>query len=426
MRIMVLGAGGFIGRSIVAELTGHGHQVVAVLRPGRTADTIPSGADVVLLDLAQATTPDHWHQALRGVDMVINAAGILRGAQMEAVHVTMPAALHRAARQADVRRVILISAISARPDVPTDYADSKLRGEDALRQSGLDWTILRPSLVYGEGSYGGTSLLRGLAALPWRVPLPGQGQFAFSPIHVRDLARAVRLVCEDERHAGQVLAPCGPETLSLRDLLGRYRRWLGFGEARFLPVPMPLMRVLGRLGDWLGQGPASTNSLVQLVAGNEGDGAGFARALGFAPRSLGEALRESPAQVQDRWHARLFFLAPAIRWTLALLWLVSALLGLVWGADQARAVVAGLDLPASLADPLRWGGCLLDLAIAALVLADSRGRIATPLQLLTVAGYSLVIGLALPALWLDPLGPLFKNLPILVLILVHGAIAEQR
>ena len=426
MRIMVLGAGGFIGRAIVAELIGHGHQVVAVQRPGRSADALPPGAEALALDLARATSPADWREAVRGVDMVVNAAGILRGAQMEAVHVAMPVALHQAASEAGVRRVVLISAISARPDVPTDYAQSKLRGEAALRQCGLGWTILRPSLVYGEGSYGGTSLLRGLAALPWRVPLPGEGQFAFSPIHVRDLARAVREVCEDERHAGQVLDPCGPETLSLSDLLGRYRRWLGFGEARFVAVPMSVMRLLGRIGDRLGDGPVSTNSLVQLVAGNAGDGEGFARTIGFAPRSLGAALRESPAQVQDRWHARLFFLAPAIRWTLAMLWLVSALLGLGWGADQARAVVAGLGLPQAMADPLRWGGSALDLVIAALVLADRRGRIATGLQLLSVAGYSLVIGLAIPALWLDPLGPLLKNLPILVLILVHGAIAERR
>lgn len=123
---------------------------------------------------------------------MVNAAGVLSGRDMDAVHVEMPHALHAAAAAAGVARIVLISAISARDDVDTDYSRSKLAGERALRGSGVAWTILRPSLVYGDGSYGGTSLLRGMAALPWCVPLPGAGDFAFTPIHVRDLAQAMR------------------------------------------------------------------------------------------------------------------------------------------------------------------------------------------------------------------------------------------
>src|SRR3546814_19474705 len=110
---------------------------------------------------------------------------------MEAFHIAMPRALYAAARAAGVRQAILMSAISARPDVPTDYARTKLAGEAVLRESGLDWTILRPSLVYGDGSYGGTSLLRGMAGFPFAIPLPGAGDQAFTPIHLQDPARAV-------------------------------------------------------------------------------------------------------------------------------------------------------------------------------------------------------------------------------------------
>ncbi len=114
---------------------------------------------------------------------------------MKAIHVDMPRALYAGASRAGVRHVLLISAISARDDVVTDYSLTKLAGEEALRSSGLGWTILRPSLVYGDGSYGGTSLLRGLAALPFFIPVPGKGEYAFSPIHASDLARSVRLIC---------------------------------------------------------------------------------------------------------------------------------------------------------------------------------------------------------------------------------------
>lgn len=426
MRILLLGAGGFIGRHILAELTKHGHEVIAVVRDSAGLDRAFSGVRFAPLDLARATDSHGWTELLSGVDLIVNAAGILRGRDMEPVHVDMPRALYAAAAAVGVRRAILISAISARPDVKTDYARSKLAGEQALRDSGIVWTILRPSLVYGDGSYGGTSLIRGMAGFPIAIPVPGAGDFAFTPIHARDLAYAVRIVCEEERFAGQILEPAGPETLTLRELLGRYRAWLGFGTARFLSIPMPVMHLIGRLGDIAGSGPVATNSLIQMIAGNAGDGARFEAAIGFRPRALGEALHDRPAQVQDRWHARLFFLAPLTRALLVLLWLASGLLGLACGAASAAELAGALSLPMGWADPVRIGASLLDFAIAGLVLADRRARLSTIVQLAVVMGYTLVMGVALPALWLDPLGPLLKNLPILALILVHGAIEDRR
>lgn len=426
MHILLLGAGGFVGRHILSELLASGHRVRAMARDVSALRDMEPGADWVAIDLARATDADSWAPHLAGIDCVINAAGVLRGPEMHAVHVAMPQALHAACKKAEVRRVILISAVSARPDVPTDYARTKLEGEAALRNSGLRWTILRPSLVVAEGSYGGTSLLRGLAALPLFQPLASDGSFAFSPIHADDLARSVRLACEDLWFVNMTLEPAGPETLTLRALMARYRNWLGFGQARFLSVPMPVMRVLGRIGDLAGSGPVSTNSLTQLAAGNAADGAAFAQAVGFRPRSLGNAMRDRAAGVQDRWHARLFLLAPAIRWGLALLWFVSALLGLFAGHARTLEMLAATGAPETAAFPLQIGTALLDLAIAGLVVRDSRARIATIAQLTVVAGYTLALTLALPALWADPLGPLLKNLPILLLILVHGAIGDRR
>lgn len=426
MRILLLGAGGFIGRSILSALLAAGHEVTGVVRRSRgLAEAFPQ-AEFLEIDLAKALSPEDWAPHLAGIDLVVNAAGLLSGPDLEAVHVAMPRALARAAGDVAARRIVLISAISARPDVATDYARTKLAGEEDLRRSGVNWTILRPSLVYGDGSYGGTSLLRGLAGLPFAVPLAGEGDYPFTPIHARDLARAVVVVCEDPRFGGQVIEPVGPETLTLRELLTLYRSWLGFGRIRFVRVPLPFMRLLGRLGDLCGAGPIATNSLVQMIAGNAGDPELFRKTIGFSPMSLGAALRDRLAQVQDRWHARLFFLAPVITAVLVLLWLVSAWLGFTQGEGAARQVVAALHLPAAVAEPLRLGGSLLDVAIAALVVLDRRGRWSTAVQLCAVTGYALVIGFALPGLWLDPLGPLLKNLPILALVAVHGVLVDKR
>ena len=426
MRVMVLGAGGFIGRHVVARLLAEGHAVTGVARSTATLAQAFPEARWLGMDLGKAVRALDWAGPLTGIEVVVNCAGVLRGKDMDPVHVTMPKALHEAARAEGVRRVVLLSAISARPEVRTDYARSKLAGETALRDSGLEWTILRPSLVYAEGSYGGTSLLRGLAALPWRVPVPAGEGHGFSPIHAADLAEGAVRACDDPGLAGQVLEPCGPRGYELRALLGVYREWLGFGAARFLAVPLPLMRLLGRVGDLLGSGPVSTNSLEQLLAGNAGDGAAYAKAAGFAPRSLEAALRDHPAQVQDRWHARLFFLAPAVRWVLALMWFASALAGLLFGHESARQFGEALGWPDGLSVLAQQTTSALDVGIGLLVLLDRCGRWATMVQLAVVLGYTLALGWALPVLWTDPLGALLKNLPILVLILVHGAIADSR
>jgi uncharacterized protein YbjT (DUF2867 family) len=426
MRVLLLGAGGFIGRHILAELLRHGHEVIAIVRGADGLEAAFPQVQVIVADLAGMTNAADWTPHLFGIDLVVNAAGILRGREMEAIHADMPRALHAACGTCGISRVILISAVSARAEVETDYAQSKLKGEDDLRQTGVAWTILRPSLVYGDGSYGGTSLMRGMAGLPWRIPLPGIGNFSFSPIHARDLARTVKLVGEQDRFIRTTLAPAGPDTLSLRQLLEHYRAWLGFGQARFVCVPMPVMRVLGRLGDLLGTGPISTNSLTQMIAGNAADGVAFARAVGFQPRHLGDALRDRPAQVQDRWHARLFFLAPALKITLIWMWLASAYLGLAYGEPQTLALLARLGLSADWSNPLRIGTSFADLAIAILLLFDRRTRWATATQFGMVLIYTLVLSVALPQLWRDPLGPLLKNLPILLAILAYGAIGDRR
>lgn len=426
MRILVVGAGGFIGRQILAQSLASGHEVVGVARStAALADAFPQ-ATFIAIDLANALRPEDWHDHLFGVDAIVNAAGILRGPEMFAVHAEMPRALYAAAEAAAIKQIVLISAISARVDVETDYSVSKLAGEAILRSADLEWTILRPSLVYGDGSYGGTSLMRGLAGLPWFVPLPGSGDFAFTPIHVRDLARTVLIACEKGLSPCQTIEPVGPESISLKSLLACYRSWLGFGRPRFLRVPMPIMRLLGRIGDLFGDGPIASNSLVQMVAGNAGDSVAFARAVGFTPRALEAALRDRPAQVQDRWHARLFFFAPVLKTVLIIMWLTSAWLGLFHGADQTDAFVRSVGLPLAWADPLRIVSSVLDIAIAVMLLLDRNAARVAVVQIAVVLGYTAAIGLALPQLWLDPLGPLLKNFPVMVAIAVHGVIGDRR
>lgn len=205
MRILLTGANGFIGRQLLAGLQTLGHDVVAVIRDPQALHHQFPGIEAVAADFNRDTSPEIWRPRLAGIDAVINCAGVLhggRGQNLEAIHVTAPIALFDACARAGVRKVVQISAISADVEVGTDYALTKKRADDHLRSLALDWTVLRPSLVYGNGSYGGTSVIRGRAGLPLVTPLVGDGSAAFRPIHIADLVETVVRIVESGRFAG--------------------------------------------------------------------------------------------------------------------------------------------------------------------------------------------------------------------------------
>lgn len=395
--------------------------------PDKLGDRLPF-CEAVPANVERMLRPEDWHAALAGVDAVVNCAGLLQAseARLEAVHNSGPAALFAACEDLGVRRVIHVSAVSAGPEVGTAYAASKWRGEEALRARDLDWVLLRPSLVWSPaGSYGGTSALRGLAALPL-IPLIGRGDQAFTPITVADLARNVVDLLAPDAPARITLAPCGPETLTMRQILIDLRRWLGFGPARFLEIPICLMAVVCRLGDLFGKGPVTTTALRQLLHGNAADADAFAASAGFRLQTFAAALAGHPAQEQDRWHARLVFMEPALRLALVLLWLGSGIAGLLAAQAEVLAVTTPLGLPEDLGLPLGRGASLADLVIAVALAFSWRPRLLGWIQIGFILSYSAVLTLAQPLLWLAPLGPLLKNLPILAAVAVHMVLASRR
>src|SRR5438093_7028824 len=200
MRILLLGANGFIGSRLLSRLLVASHELRAAVRnPSRLKRRFPP-VEACRVDIKHFSRPEDWHPLLVGIDAVINCAGALqsgRGQSLKAIHEHAPGALFQACLQARVGRVIHISAISANPEARTEYALTKHAAEQSLKALDLDWVILRPSLVYAEGSHGGTSLLRALAAFPWITFLPGSGEQPFQPIHIDDLAETVALLMRE-------------------------------------------------------------------------------------------------------------------------------------------------------------------------------------------------------------------------------------
>ena len=426
MNILLTGANGFIGSHFLAALLAAGHDVVA---PVRRPDRFPPrpGVKVIPCDMNRDTNPALWRDRLDGIDAVINCAGILtdrRGQSLWAIHRDSPIALFDACREYGVRKVIQISAIGV--DAPTDYAASKKAADVHLMNSGLDWVILRPSLIYAEGSYGGTSMLRALAAFPGVIPVIGGGDFSFTPLHADDLARLVLQAVEQEGLNRQVLEPCGPETLTMPELLMKLRQWFGIRGRTLLPIPEGLVGLMAKLGDRVGVGPLTTTSLRQLEFGTASDPQAFHQMVGWQGRTMDQALAASPAQVQDRLHARLYPVRPLVWLSLAILWLASGLLGFMTPDAFVAPYVRAFGLPEGIVPWIGPVTGLWDLLLAGLILARRRVIGTGLMQLATVGAYSLGISLATPGLWLDPFGALLKNIPILALILVWMVLEDER
>lgn len=430
MRVLVTGAYGFIGAHIVAALTAANYEVVCAVRGARVDSRFP-GLKAVPCDLARDIQEEDWLPRLVGIGAVVNAAGILRESAKDtfaAVHEQAPMALFRACRQAGIRRVIQISALGDPSD--GEFIASKYRGDSALAGLDLDWVILRPSLVYSaRGSYGGTSLLRALAALPALLPLPSHGEQLLQPIAAEDVGLAVVAAIATPTGLREVVELVGPQVLSLHDYLLAWRRWLGFAPPRIIAVPSALVRIGALLGERMGDGPLGQTMARMLERGNVGAAGASARLqklLRVTPRPLLRALDEAPSQVQDRWHARLYFLLPALRVSIALLWLGSGIVGWLTPMADIIAVTPDSTLPpAALVALARLTGSA-DLLLGVLCLLRWRPRIVLSLMLVMLFGYTVGIGSLWPVHWLDPYGGLLKNVPLMAALAILLATDDRR
>ncbi|GLS28357.1 NAD(P)H-binding [Mesorhizobium albiziae] len=174
MRILVTGSSGLIGTAVCARLVVEGYDVVRAQR--RKPDRADEGETIIPIDMANALAAEDWSHALRGVDAVVNCAGVLQDSAREhttEVHAWGAGALFRSCERAGVRRVIHFSAIGVDREQSSAFSASKLAGDEALMKLDLEWVVLRPSVVLGQPVFGASALFRGLAALsfhPCRIP----------------------------------------------------------------------------------------------------------------------------------------------------------------------------------------------------------------------------------------------------------------
>jgi uncharacterized protein YbjT (DUF2867 family) len=416
MRIFLTGAGGFVGRHISAALLAAGHDVRAMVRPGKESGA-GMGTEVVCGDMARDTTIDAWLPRLAGIDVVVNCAGILREqgrSTFLAVHEQAPQALYQASVQAGVRKIVQISALGEAQG--NEFIASKYRGDDFLLTLPIASVVLRPSVIYSvNGSYGGTSLLRALAALPGLLLLPGRGEQQIQPLAADDLALLVLAAINSPAGDGRMLYAGGPQVISLRQYLHEWRQWLGAGRALEIAMPLPLVRLAVRVGERLAPGPFNRTIMGMLEQGNclRTGQQNAADLYGVEVLSLATALSRRASYVQDRWHARLYFLKPVTVALVGVVWITSALAGFLASPPVIAHFAAGLGFSPSLAQLADGFGSVVDGVLGLALLCSFHQRAVLWLMLLSVLVYTAVFSVFMPELWLDPLGGLLKNLLVL-------------
>ncbi|MFY9204242.1 MAG: SDR family oxidoreductase [Yoonia sp.] len=414
MKVLILGADGFIGRHIAFAFREAGITVIASAR--RVSRLSEMGFATLQADLTDPAThsPAFWAPHVDEVDWIINAAGLLTGSESDfkAVHVSAPSALY----QAHGGRALFLGAVGIEQE--TAFAKWRKASEDIAATHNV--TILRAGLVMADTSYGGTSLGRALAAFPLVMPLVGGGAQEVNPVHACDLAEVIRDILR-RPYTTEILTIGGPEVLTQRAMLESYRRWLGLPKAKALPVPLLAGMALGRIGDVLRMGPISATSIKTLSAGILAMPSQGLPAV----RPFSQFLWARPAGTQDLWHARLYLLRPLLRIVLAVMWIASGLIGLFLPQDAFLPAVSGLLPDGVLVAIARLGG-VADLLIAWGLLRNWRPLPLALIQIAMVSGYTLGLTILAPALWLLPFGGLLKNLPVLALLLASLALAEER
>lgn len=429
MNILILGANGFIGSVVAARLLRDGHRVTGLGRQPERARLRQPQIDWVKADLAKMADPKDWLTLLDKQDVVVNCAGALQDGFADDVSATQQGAmiaLYAAVNSAGTPLVVQISARTEGAGSDRPFLATKRNADQALKESGIPHVILRPALVIGRNAHGGTALLRSLAALPFALPL-AHADNPVETVFVDDVAAAVAAAIDSEILPGAdiVLAESRPTTLA--DLVLQHRSWLGLSPVPVIALPSAIAKPISWLADATGllgwRSPLRSTAMAIMSEGVIGD-RGEQQIWGRRLTTVAEAFAANPSGVQDLWFARLYLLKPLLICGLSLFWLLSGLVPLIdLGAASSHFLPLMTEFPARM---LTIATCLLDIALGATVLFRPCARRAL-LGMVAVSLAYIVGGTAVePKLWLDPLGPLVKVLPSILLTFAALAILEER
>jgi uncharacterized protein YbjT (DUF2867 family) len=432
--ILVLGASGLIGRFVTDDLRARGFPVVGVAR--RMSASQKSGAldlELSIMSMKAAALArllrDHR------IDVVVNCLGVLQdgpGSDTSIVHCDFVVRLLQAIRDSGrAIRLVHISIPGAPESDRTAFSTTKREAERLIADSGVAFTILRPGFVVALAAYGGSAMVRSLAAFPLDLPAAERAA-PFQPVAMEDIAATIAWLAErDGNEANGVMWDLmQPQPVTLGDVIDQFREVLGTSKWRRIAMPTFLIDFGARLGDlasklgWMP--PMRTTAIAELRRGVSGDPAGWIAATGIVPRRIEQTAGRRPATIQDKWFARLFPVKAVIIASLVLFWIVSGFIALAISYDAAADMLRSRGFPAWLVDPVTIGTSLMDMSIGTLIAFRRTAALGLLAGIVASLGYMFGAAILTPDLWIEPLGALVKTGPAIVLMLVALLTLDNR
>ena len=277
MRIGITGGTGFVGRHLARALVSAGHHSVLLARGVDRRDPAIRSLPGMTFREADLSDPTGLIEAFAGCDAIAHCAGINReiGAQTyQQVHVRGTLNTIEAARRAHVRRLLLLSFLRARPDCGSPYHESKWTAEQLVRQSALDYTIVKAGMIYGRGDHMLDHISHTIHTLPLFATV-GIHEQPIRPVAVQDVVDILVGSLVDGRLSGKTVFVLGPETLLLSEAVRRVAATLG-RKVWILPAPVWFHYVLGHACEYTMHIPLIATAQVRMLA------EGFLTAAPFA------------------------------------------------------------------------------------------------------------------------------------------------
>ncbi len=291
-KVLLTGASGFVGSHVLPALLDAGHQVVALCRSekvgARVQARIERGVDRLQVRVGDIENVDSVAAAATGCDAIVHLVAIPRdwsgGRDLDRVNHLGTANVVAAAQRAGVRRFVHLGALGVEERAGLNYASSKARGERVVRESGLDYTIIKPSLIWGERD-GFFNIVAALVRIPAPVvPVPGNGKSRFQPVWAGDVARAIVTVLADAKGSiGRSYELGGPRYWTYAEITREVARALN-KRRLIIPMPVPLIGLVAGVSEAIRLPfPVATDQLRQLALDNIGALDAVERELGFVP-----------------------------------------------------------------------------------------------------------------------------------------------
>ncbi len=291
MQVLVTGASGFVGNVVVSELLARGHGVKTLVRKG--SEKKLKARDQVQVVQGDCLHPEILEQAAAGCDAVIHLVGIIRefpgkGVTFEQVHVQATKNVVNAAIAAGARRYLHMSALGARPQPADPYHVTNWQADEFVVNSGLAYTIFRPSVIYGPGDQSINLFARQIKRLPF-FPIVGDGTYQLQPAPVWTVAAAFALALTLPHTENKIYDVGGPEPLTFNDLIDTIAQVLNRKVAK-VHQPIWCMQIAASMCGRFKWFPLTSGQLRMLLEGSTCDPGAFYQDFDLSPISFKDGL----------------------------------------------------------------------------------------------------------------------------------------